>query len=78
MVHVKNCPYRGGRGNPTWEFDINGKPQIYCLGWIDLMTDEPIELCKNCKDWVHGEQCELDFEEAKKNGFREVKENGKE
>lgn len=66
MVHVYKCPLTEGRGNPTTEFHINGKPQVYCLGWIDSMTDEPLETCKNCKDWVHGEQCEIDFENAKK------------
>lgn len=34
------------------------------------MNDEPLEICKNCKDWVHGEQCEIDFENAKKNNFK--------
>ena len=66
MVHVKKCPYEKGRGNPTTEFykivDGKRKPQIYCLGWIDSMTDEPLEVCKNCKDWAYGEQCEHDFE----------------
>lgn len=62
MVHVKRCPYKGGRGKPTTEFHIDGKPQIYCYGWIDGMTNEPLEICKNCKDWVYGEQCEKDFE----------------
>lgn len=66
MVHVKKCPYEAGRGKPTTEFYIDEKPQIYCLGWINYMNDEPLEICKNCKDWVYGEQCEIDFENAKK------------
>ena len=61
MVHVKKCPCELGRGRATTEFYINGKPQIYCLGWIDSMTDEPLEVCQNCKDWVNGEQCKQDF-----------------
>lgn len=65
MVHVKKCPY-GKRGKPTTEFYIGEKPQIYCYGWIDLYNDEPLEVCKNCKDWVNGEQCEIDFEQARK------------
>lgn len=34
---------------------------IYCRGWVDKMTDEPIPICENCKDWAYGWQCELDF-----------------
>ncbi len=64
MVHVKKCPH-GKRGKPTTEFYkmVNGekKPQIYCMGWIDCMTDEPLEICRNCKDWVSSEQCSYDF-----------------
>lgn len=70
MVHVRKCPYDSGRSKPTTEFYIDGKPQIYCYGWIDMKTDEPIEICKNCEDWVLSNRCELDFEEAKKNGFK--------
>lgn len=70
MVHVKKCPNPDGRGKPTTEFHINGKPQIYCYRWIDGMTDEPLEICKKCADWVNGEQCDRDFEQAKANGFK--------
>ena len=63
MVHVKKCPCKDGRGMPTTEFYKNGKPQIYCYGWIDKMTDEPLEVCKQCKDWFRGEQCDIDFAE---------------
>lgn len=37
MVHVKKCPL-GKRGRPSTEFWKDGKPQIYCRGWIDKMT----------------------------------------
>ena len=64
MVHVKKCPIK--RGRPTTEFykivDGQKKPQIYCYGWIDRMTDEPLDTCKSCMDWVYGSQCEYDFE----------------
>lgn len=66
MVHTKRCPL-GKRGNPTTEFYIGEIPQIYCMGWIDKRTAEAIKTCKNCLDWVHGEQCLKDFEAAKKN-----------
>ena len=61
MVHVKKCPCKNGRGKPTTEFYKDDKPQIYCYGWIDLYNDEPLECCKNCDDWVYGEQCQIDF-----------------
>lgn len=60
MVHT-TCNREEGRGRPTTEFYKNGKPQIYCRGFYDLMIDEPIEVCKNCPDFVDGEQCENDF-----------------
>lgn len=60
MVYVKKCPY-GNRSRAETAFWINGKPQIYCAGWIDRMTDEPLEICQKCADWVNGEQCEKDF-----------------
>ena len=65
MVHIKKCPL-GKKGKPTTEFFKDGKPQIYCYGWIDAMTDEPLKECKNCADWVNGEQCEKDFSERLK------------
>lgn len=62
MVHVKKCPL-GNRGRPTTQFYKDGKPQIYCYGWIDLMYDETLPICKQCADFVGGEQCEKDFQE---------------
>lgn len=62
MVHVRKCPCEYGRGRSTTEFYKKGKPQIYCYGWNDARNDEPIEVCKNCKDFVYGEQLEYDFE----------------
>lgn len=66
MVHVKKCPCENGRSKPTTEFYDNGKPQIYCRGWIDCYNDEPLDCCKNCADWAYGEQCEKDFDERLK------------
>ena len=64
MVHVSKCPCKR-RATPTIEFYKDGKPQIYCFGWRNYATDEPIAECKNCADWVFGEQCEKDFTEWK-------------
>ena len=65
MAHVKKCPLAIGKGLLTTKFYIEGKPQIYCYGWKDPMIDEPLSECKNCLDWVHGEQSEKDYEQAK-------------
>lgn len=59
MVHVKKCPY-GERGEASTEFYIDGKPQIYCYGWIDPQNDELIEICKNCADFVDKAQEDLE------------------
>lgn len=60
MVHTF-CPLgRNRRGKPTTEFYIDGKPQIYCYGWMDMMTERPIEACANCKDYVDMAQIDLD------------------
>lgn len=40
------------RGRPTIEWFKDGIPQYYCYGWANLMTDEPLEVCKNCPDFV--------------------------
>lgn len=61
MVHVKKCPL-GKRGRPSTEFWKDGKPQIYCRGWIDKMTDEPLNECRACSDWAEGEQVHRDIQ----------------
>ncbi len=68
MVHVDKCP-RGNRGTPFKDFTIDGKPQIYCLGWQDRMTDEPVAECKICKDYLYGEQHDIDCEKHFGNKF---------
>ena len=58
------------KGNATLEFYKDGKPQYYCLGYINKMYDEAMEECKECKKYVNN--AENDFFEMK----REL-ENGK-
>ncbi len=41
----------GRRGVAVTEFYIDGEPQVYCLGYGDAMNDEPIDTCKNCRDF---------------------------
>ena len=71
MVHVAKCPLKN-RGNPITAFWIKDKPQIYCSGWIDIMTEEVLPECKNCKDYVDGNQCDIDFEEELKRRRKNV------
>lgn len=53
------------KGRPSIEFYRNGKPQYYCMGYENKMTDEPYEECMRCPRWVLSEQSEKDYEEAK-------------
>ncbi len=48
------------RGKPTIEFYKDEKPQYYCYGYVDCSTDEPIETCKQCKDFVDNAQADLE------------------
>ena len=60
MVHTK-CRNPKGRGRPSTEFYVLGRPQIYCRGWIDRMTDEPLSVCRRCPDFTGNEQLEQDM-----------------
>ena len=31
---------------PSTGFYIDNKPQVYCPGWVDKMTDEQFDICK--------------------------------
>ena len=53
------------KGKPSIEFYKNGKPQYYCMGYMDLRTDEAYPECRECTRWYLGEQSEKDYEEAK-------------
>lgn len=57
------------KGKPSIEFYKNGKPQYYCYGYMDKRTEEGLSECQKCPKWVHGEQLERDFEEAKRLGL---------
>lgn len=48
------------RGRPSAEWYKDGKPQYYCCGYIDKMTDELIETCRQCEDNVIYAQDDLD------------------
>ena len=48
------------RGQPSIEWYKDGKPQYYCYGYIDKMTDELLVECKECRSHVYKAQGELD------------------
>ena len=48
-----------GKASIEWR-DDKGKPQYYCYGHKDQMTDELIGVCMNCKDNVIYAQEDLD------------------
>ena len=37
------------KARSTVELIINGNPVFFCQGYIDRMTDELLETCRNCK-----------------------------
>lgn len=48
------------RGKPSIEFFRGNKPQYYCHGYIDAMTDEALETCRRCPDFVDYAQKDLE------------------
>lgn len=48
------------RGKPTVEWYAEEEPQYYCYGYIDKSTDEPLDKCKQCPDFVELAQKDLD------------------
>lgn len=39
-------------GKASLEFFYAGRPFYYCFGYIDRMTDEPLDVCRSCKSNV--------------------------
>lgn len=59
------------RGKASIEFyDNDGDPQYYCMGWIDMATDELLETCRNCPD--HVENAQKDLEEIQNDRRKEA------
>lgn len=48
------------RGNPSIEWYKDGVPQYYCYGYVDKMTGNLLETCRNCRDNVLYAQLDLD------------------
>ena len=58
MATVK-CPLVK-RGKPTNEWFDGVKYRIYCMGWVDRMTDDPLPECLACPDHVSHAQDDMD------------------
>ena len=54
------------RGEPSIEWYKDGKPQYYCYGYIDKMTDELLVECKECRSHVYKAQGDLDEHNRRK------------
>ena len=50
----------GKRGRPSHEWNDGEKDRIYCLGWVDPMTDAPFPECVVCPDFVDKAQDDLE------------------
>ena len=58
------------RGEPSIEWNKDGKPQYYCYGYIDKMTDELLTECKECRSHVDKAQDALDeYNHRKENDY---------
>lgn len=55
------------KGKPSIEFYKNRKPQYYCLGYENRMTDEPYKECMECPGWDLEEQCQKDYRDSRLN-----------
>nr|DAN93095.1 MAG TPA: hypothetical protein [Caudoviricetes sp.] len=51
---------RGKRGRPSREWYDGKKYRVYCLGWVDPMTDSPLPECLACPDFVDKAQDDLE------------------
>ena len=50
----------GKRGRTSHEWNDGEKDRIYCLGRVDLMTDDPLPECLACPDFVDKAQDDLE------------------
>ena len=50
----------GKRGRASHEWNDGEKDHIYCLGWVDPMTDAPLPECVACPDFVDKAQDDLE------------------
>ena len=50
----------GYRGRASHEWNDGEKDRIYCMGWVDRRTDDPLPECLACPDHVSHAQDDLD------------------
>ena len=48
------------RGKASIEWHKDGEPQYYCYGYKDKMTDDLLDVCRDCKDNVIYAQEDMD------------------
>ena len=56
---VKQCIVKY-KGKPSLEYFYDCKPYYYCYGYIDMQTDELLDVCKKCRKNVIYAQEDLD------------------
>lgn len=59
MMATVKCAL-GKRGRASHEWNDGEKDRIYCLGWVDHMTDCPLPECLACPDFVDKAQDDLE------------------
>lgn len=59
------------RGKSSIEWHKDGKPQYYCYGYINKMTDESLPECKECRS--HVSKAQDDFDEYRRRAGEEDK-----
>ena len=58
------------RGKPYIEWYKGGKQQYYCYGYVDKMSDELLQECKECRSHVSKAQDDLDeYNRRKENDY---------
>ena len=50
----------GRRRQASHEWNDGEKDRIYCLGYVDLMTDDYLDECRDCPDHVNKAQADLE------------------
>lgn len=70
VCRVKESGKASRRGEPSIEWYRDGKPQYYCYGYIDKMTDELLSECKECRRHVRKAQDDFDeYNRRKENDY---------
>lgn len=49
------------KGTASLEFFYFGRPHYYCHGYVDRMTDDLLDVCRECKSNVRFAQDDMDI-----------------